>query len=116
MAKAPRIVNRGPRWVQDVQRRGHSALYAILSQGAAYAHMLTPVDTGFLVNSQYAPKISVNGARLSGHVGYMANYAAFVHSAPGKLKGKKRPKNRGLYWAPGGEPGFLTKGLSLIHI
>jgi hypothetical protein len=65
----------------------------------------------------------VNGTRITGRVGYSANYAAYVHAMPGKLKGQPRAhfgKTRegqefgggtgtGNYWDPHGEPQFLTK-------
>ncbi|MEN1396152.1 hypothetical protein, partial [Pseudomonas aeruginosa] len=35
------------------------AVYEVLSQGAAMAQTMTPVDTSTLVNSQTAPQITV---------------------------------------------------------
>ena len=84
-------------------------IYVAATIGAGHAKTLTPVDTSNLINSQY---ISVNpyGNGWRGEVSYTANYAAAVHVKPGTLKGRPRPKNRGLYWSPSGEPHFLTKG------
>lgn len=92
----------------------NAAIYAILSQGAAISVAKTPIDTGFLVNSMYAPVIVNYGAKSFGHVGYTANYAAAVHEKKGTLKGQPRPKRNGKssgnYWDPSGEPNFLKKG------
>ena len=41
-------------------------------------HTNTPIDTSTLLNSQYRELIN-NGVRLTGRVGYTANYAVFVH-------------------------------------
>lgn len=104
--------------------RTNRAVYAILSQGAAMAQTMTPIDTGNLVNSQYAPRIEKTKGKTSGVVGYTAKYAEWVHEAPGTLKGQPRAhfgKTRagvefgggtqvGYYWDPNAEPGFLRKG------
>ena len=69
-------------------------------------------------------EINVNGTRVTGRVGYSANYAAYVHDMPGKLKGQPRSHfgktregtefgggtGKGNYWDPHGEPQFLKKG------
>lgn len=89
----------------------------------AQAATLTPVDTSTLLNSQFR-EIIVNGTRITGRIGYSANYALYVHNASGKLKGQPRAhfgKTRagqefgggtltGNYWDPNAEPHFLTKG------
>lgn len=97
------------------------AVYAILSQGATMASLLTPVDTSNLINSQYRPSIDNNG---SGHVGYTAEYAYWVHEMPGTLKGQPRENfgsagfgggtGVGNYWDPNAEPRFLAKGFEEI--
>lgn len=87
-----------------------SAVYAVLQSGAGLADTMTPVDTSFLINSRYAPQTSIANGRVSGNVGYTANYAAAVHSAPGILAGQPRQNGNGNYWSPAGEPQFLTKG------
>lgn len=92
----------------------YTAVHAVLSQGGAMAATMTPVDTSNLINSQYAPEIQQGRGKTTGHVGYTARYAAAVHDAPGTLKGLPRPGNRGNYWDPDGEPGFLTKGFEKI--
>lgn len=90
------------------------AVYAILSQGLAYAQTMTPIDTGFLVNSQWAPRLTYKEGATSGTVGYTALYAAAVHEAAGTMKGKPRPDNRGMHWDPNAEPEFLKKGFDLL--
>lgn len=111
------------RIIDDIQGRKvvrgiQSALLIVGAQAAIY----TPVDTSTLLNSQFR-EIMVNGTRITGRVGYSANYAAYVHAMPGKLKGQPRAhfgKTRegqefgggtgtGNYWDPHGEPQFLTK-------
>lgn len=101
--------------VKDIeQRRTETAVYAVLSQGAAMAQTMTPVDTSNLINSQYAPQISRQAGKTTGQVGYTALYAAAVHSAPGTLQGLPRRNGNGNYWDPSAEPGFLEKGFEQI--
>lgn len=108
--------------------RTEKALHMILSEGAALAKTMTPMDTGNLLNSQTRPEIRQSGGKSIGTVSYTARYAAAVHSAPGKLKGQPRADfgrtgagvafgggtGKGNYWDPHAEPGFLTKGFEEI--
>lgn len=94
-------------------RRTEAAVYAVLSQGGAAAATMTPVDTSTLINSHFV-EIKAEGDKVTGRNGYSAEYAAAVHSAPGTLQGQDRPKNRGKYWDPGGEPHFLKAGFDQI--
>ena len=87
-----------------VVRALKSATYIIRTESAT----LTPIETSTLINSQF-DTIEVNGTRVTGKVGYSANYALYVHNASGKLAGKPRPSGKGVYWGPHGEPKFLTK-------
>lgn len=103
--------------------RAERGVTAALITGQAFASMLTPVDTSFLINSQYRT-VKVSGGRVIGAVGYTALYAAAVHAMSGKLKGQPRGHfgktkdglefgggtGNGRYWDPSAEPGFLTKG------
>lgn len=105
-------------------QRTNAAIYAVLSQGQAMAATLTPIDTGHLVNSAFGPV--VNGK--TGRVGYTAEYAFWVHQAPGKLKGQPRQHfgktsgglsfgggtGVGNYWDPKAEPKFLSNGFDRI--
>lgn len=103
-----------------------SATYIIRTESAT----LTPIDTSTLINSQF-DTVEVSGMRITGKIGYSADYALYVHRAPGTLKGKPRahfgktsnrsefgPKQvkefgggslTGNYWDPNAEPQFLTK-------
>ncbi|WP_312740449.1 HK97 gp10 family phage protein [Cedecea neteri] len=89
---------------RKVGRAIKSALFII----GADAATMTPIDTSYLVNSQYQ-ELLVNGTRVTGRVGYSANYAVYVHEASGKLKGRPRANGSGNYWDPSGEPKFLEK-------
>ncbi len=77
---------------------------------ATEAASMTPIDTSTLINSQYRT-IDVNGTRVTGRIGYSANYALYVHNASGKLKGQPRSNGNGAYWSPSGEPKFLDKAV-----
>lgn len=92
--------------------------------GGGYAALLTPVDTSFLINSQYQ-EIDNTPAGMQLRLGYTARYAEWVHDMPGTLKGQPREhfgKTRegvefgggtgnGEYWDPNAEPEFLRKGI-----
>lgn len=54
------------------------AIQAAMLIGGAQATLFTPIDTSTLINSQFR-EITVNGTRVTGRVGYSANYAVFVH-------------------------------------
>jgi len=102
------------------QKVSEGAVYAILSQGAAMAQTMTPIDTSNLINSQYAPQISVDRGKVMGNVGYTASYAGAVHDAPGTTVGKGVPRDpadpsRGDFWDPNAEPEFLSKGFEQIE-
>ncbi|CNI69166.1 Uncharacterised protein [Yersinia frederiksenii] len=96
----------------------------ILITGLAYASAITPRDTALLVNSQFKILTKIDSGWL-GKVGFVAEYADFVHEASGKLKGQPRSSvksfetssgktafasNEGNFWDPYGEPQFLKKG------
>ncbi|WP_045957523.1 hypothetical protein [Xenorhabdus poinarii] len=54
------------------------AMYKALYIGSAQASLYTPIDTSTLINSQFRD-VRVDGVRLTGRVGYSANYAVYVH-------------------------------------
>lgn len=89
--------------------RTEKVLYEVMNVGANHAALITPVKSSTLINSQYK-KLEPLPSGMIGRVGYVANYAAAVNAAPGKLKGKPRPDGSGNYWDPNGEPDFLRKG------
>lgn len=89
----------------------YSALYIL---GAASAKEV-PRDTSTLVNSQFRD-VNFNGTRITGRVGYSANFAVYVHDAPGKylntqtdrpVRAGEAPGSRGVIWGPNGNPKFL---------
>ncbi|MDE9570626.1 HK97 gp10 family phage protein [Xenorhabdus bovienii] len=59
---------------RKVVRAMHKALYIGSTQAALY----TPIDTATLINSQFRD-VRFQGTRLTGRVGYSANYAVYVH-------------------------------------
>lgn len=59
-------------------RKAVRAIQSALLIGGAQAAIYTPIDTSTLMNSQFRD-ISVRGNRLTGRVGYSANYAVYVH-------------------------------------
>jgi hypothetical protein len=118
--------------INDVKgRKVIRALQSAMIMIGTRASYYTPIDTSTLINSQFR-EIKSNGVLITGRIGYSANYAAYVHDAPGKLKGQPRAhfgvtSNRssagpqkprkfgggtetGNYWDPHAEPQFLTKG------
>lgn len=92
-----RNVNRAIDNIQD--RKVVRALTSAMIIGASQAAIYTPIDTSYLINSQFR-EIVVNGTRITGRVGYTANYAAFVHdpSIPQNFRRATAQKE------------FLTKG------
>lgn len=83
------------RVIDNIQHRKVArAIYSELNIGALQAAAYTPVDTSFLINSQFR-ELVVNGARLTGRVGYSANYAAYVHdpSIPQTFRLARAKKN-----------------------
>lgn len=67
------------RIIQDVQgRKVVRALQSAMIIGSSQAALYTPIDTSTLINSQFR-EITTNGARVTGRVGYSANYAVYVH-------------------------------------
>lgn len=85
--------------------------------GAGMAQTMTPVDTSFLINSQFRIVRKV-GTRVNGQMGYTAAYAAAVHDAKGTNVGRGTPRDpgdpsRGNMWDPNAEPEFLKKGFEM---
>ena len=86
--------------VGDIQgRKVVRAMQSALIIGGSQAALYTPIDTSTLINSQFS-EITVNGNRVTGRVGYSANYAAYVHdpSVPQNFRRATARKE------------FLTKG------
>lgn len=86
--------------IKDIQgKRAVRALKASMIVGASQAAMYTPIDTGTLINSQFR-EIKLNGTRITGYVGYSANYAAYVAD----------PNNPMTFRRKTAEKDFLNKG------
>lgn len=86
--------------VGDIQgRKVVRSMQSALIIGGSQAALYTPIDTSTLINSQFR-EITVNGNRVTGRVGYSANYAAYVHdpSVPQNFRRATARKE------------FLTKG------
>nr|DAE54898.1 MAG TPA: Minor capsid protein [Caudoviricetes sp.] len=67
------------RIIQDIQgRKVVRAIQSAMIIGSSQASLYTPIDTSTLLNSQFR-EIEVSGTRVTGRVGYSANYAIFVH-------------------------------------
>ncbi|HDL7480796.1 TPA: HK97 gp10 family phage protein [Yersinia enterocolitica] len=90
------------RLINDIQgRKAVRAMTKALIIGASQAVLYTPIDTSTLINSQFRD-ISANGTRLTGRVGYSANYAIYVHD----------PSVKQVFRRPMAEKEFLTKGFA----
>lgn len=65
--------------INDVQgRKVVRAIQSAMIIGSSQAALYTPIDTSTLLNSQFR-EIDVNGTKVTGRVGYSANYAIYVH-------------------------------------
>ncbi|UMB78870.1 HK97 gp10 family phage protein [Dickeya fangzhongdai] len=90
------------RIINDIQgRKAARAIQSAMLIGAAQAALYTPIDTSTLLNSQYR-ELNVRGTRLTGRVGYSANYAAYVHD----------PNVPQVFRRTTAEKEFLTKGFA----
>lgn len=105
--------------LQIKNKKAPLAVAKALNIIAVRAALMTPIDLSTLINSQYQ-HVQANGYRITGKVGYSAEYAIYVHEAPGKYLGKNKarpnrqgqPKgSRGNLWDTGGEPKFLDKAV-----
>lgn len=88
------------RLIEDVSgRKVARAIQSALIIGSSQAALYTPIDTSTLINSQYRELI-VKGIRVTGRVGYTANYAVWVHD----------PNVNQTFRRATAEKEFLTKG------
>lgn len=88
--------------IDNVQgRKVVRALQSAMIIGSSQAAIYTPIDTSTLLNSQYR-ELSVNGTRVTGRVGYSANYAVYVHD----------PNIPQTFRRATAEKEFLTKGFA----
>ncbi|ELV8898300.1 hypothetical protein SHT80_003686 [Escherichia coli] len=103
-------------------KKTHEVLWRVGMLAGGFAANMTPVDTGFLINSQFQ-YIGSTAEGLQLRLGYTARYAEWVHDMPGRLKGQPRENfgrtsdgvefgggtGKGKYWDPNAEPEFLRK-------
>ncbi|MFZ5313368.1 HK97 gp10 family phage protein [Enterobacter asburiae] len=88
------------RIINDVKgRKVVRALQSAMIIGSSQAALYTPIDTSTLINSQYR-EIVINGALVTGRVGYSANYAMLVHD----------PNVKQNFRRPTAQKEFLSKG------
>lgn len=107
------------RILNDIEgKRVVRASYAALNVIGVESASMVPIDTSTLINSQFR-EVMIGKTRVTGRIGYSANYAAYVHEAPGIHLGKKTlrpvekgkaPGSSGYIWDKTGEPKFLEKG------
>lgn len=97
--KKARVINRYPQFADDVQRRAAGAMTQVLILGTSESAALTPIDTSTLLNSMYKD-VQREGSKLTGRVGYTAEYAQAVHD----------PENLQNFRRAGAEKEFLKKG------
>ncbi len=94
------VQNNLGRFVDAKERDAARALAQCLILGAAEASVLTPIDTGNLLNSQFKLIRKENG-HLIGTVGYSADYALPVHD----------PSHAQNFRRVGAEKEFLAHGM-----
>lgn len=98
MSKA-RVVNRIGNFIEGVSPKAAKGITQALILGASEASVLTPIDTSTLLNSQFK-RVSKEGSRIVGTVGYTADYAMPVHD----------PANKQNFRRATAEKEFLKKG------
>lgn len=62
-----------------VQKKAVRAMHRALNIGALQAAVYTPIDTSVLINGKFKDIKVINGIKVTGRVGYSANYAVPVH-------------------------------------
>ena len=80
-------------------RKAMRAIHSAILLGGAQAAVYTPIDTSNLINSQYRD-VFLRGTKLTGRVGYSADYAVYVHD----------PNVKQTFTRPTAKKEFLTKG------
>ena len=79
-------------------------MHASIIVGATQAAIYTHIDTSTLINSQNQDVI-ITGTRITGRVGYIANYAAYVAAPSIKMKFKR----------PTAKKDFLNEGFKDVE-
>lgn len=80
-------------------RKAVRAIQSALIIGSSQAALYTPIDTSTLLNSQFR-EIDANRTKITGRVGYSANYAIYVHD----------PNVPQIFRRSTAQKEFLTKG------
>lgn len=92
----------------DVKEGTNVGLRTLAIQIERGSKKRVPREFGGLVNSGYQKK----SGDMQYEIGFTADYAVHVHeNLEMKLKGKKRPSGKGVYWGPAGEARFLSKAI-----
>ena len=99
MSTKPRLTNKLPQFIKQTEVRAVRGMTQALILGASEASVLTPIDTGALLNSQFR-NVDKQGSRIVGTVGYTASYAVPVHD----------PENPQNFRRPSATKEFLRKG------
>lgn len=94
-----RVVNRLGTFIEGVSPKAATGITKALILGASEASVLTPIDTSTLLNSQFK-RVSKEGGRVVGIVGYTADYALPVHD----------PENEQNFRRATAQKEFLLKG------
>jgi hypothetical protein len=90
------------KFISTVQgKKAARAIQSAIMIGSTQAALYTPIDTSTLLNSQFR-ELSVNGTRITGRVGYTANYAVYVHD----------PNIQQTFRRSTAQKEFLTKGFA----
>lgn len=96
-----------------IERKAEQFTEAAVGVIATNAMMLTPREYGTLANSQYT-SVKKKWTKITGIVGYGADYAKYLNGLPGYNKPKWKPRPVGEKKGPStnmnAEPEFLTKG------
>ncbi|KLN96205.1 MULTISPECIES: hypothetical protein [Morganellaceae] len=105
------VRNNVSRFIEQRKVLAARAVTLAVTVGEGYAVLYTPVgETSNLINNR-TQRLIEKGTAVTGRLIYSAAYAAYVHEASGKLKGKPRAgENKGNYWDPNGRPKFLKIG------
>jgi len=77
--KKPKVTNDLGKFITEREHAASRAITAALVLGGAEASLLTPIDTGTLLNSQFRHVSKDEAGRIVGTVGYTADYAVSVN-------------------------------------
>lgn len=95
----PKVTNNLSKFITKTEQRAARGVTQSLILGGSEASVLTPIDTGTLLNSQFR-NVDKQGSKIVGTVGYTASYALPVHD----------PSNPQNFRRPSAEKEFLRKG------